>query len=105
MKRHYDQETDSLYIDLADRPSAESKEVRPGVVLDFDSDGNLVGIDIDNASKMVNVSELTDQELLDQVLDMIQNELDLPLIKERLREYDETGEGVPWEQIKAERGL
>ena len=57
MKFHYYPETDSLYIDLVDRPSAESEEVRPGVVLDFDSDGNLVGIDIDNASKVANLSK------------------------------------------------
>lgn len=58
MKFNYYPETDSLYIDLVDRPSVESEEVRPGVVLDFDSDGNLVGIDIDNASKVVNLTQL-----------------------------------------------
>jgi uncharacterized protein YuzE len=42
---------------LVDRPSVESEEVRPGIVLDFDSDGNLVGIDIDNASKVANLSK------------------------------------------------
>ena len=57
MKFHYYPETDSLYIDLVDRPSAESEEVRPGIVLDLDSDGNLVGIDIDNASKVANLSK------------------------------------------------
>ncbi len=57
MKFHYYPETDSLYIDLVDRPSVESEEVRPGIVLDFDSDGNLVGIDIDNASKVANLSK------------------------------------------------
>ena len=44
-------EADSLYIDLADRPSADSREVAPGVVLDFDENGHLVGIDIDHASE------------------------------------------------------
>lgn len=53
MKLHYYSETDSLYIDLADRPGAESVEVRPGVVLDLDSDGQVVGIDIDQASRWV----------------------------------------------------
>ncbi len=51
MKLHYYRETDSLYIDLADRPSAESRQVALGVVLDFDADGVLVGIDIDHASR------------------------------------------------------
>ncbi len=58
MKFHYYPETDSLSIDLADRPSAESEEVRPGVVLDFDSEGNIVGIDIDHASRAANLTDL-----------------------------------------------
>ena len=47
MKFHYYPETDSLYIDLSERKSVDSREVAPGVVLDFDESGNLVGIDID----------------------------------------------------------
>jgi uncharacterized protein YuzE len=50
MKLSYDQTTDSLYIHLADRPSVDSDEVDEGVVLDFDNDGALVGIDIQHAS-------------------------------------------------------
>lgn len=56
MKFHYYRETDSLYIDLSERVSADSREVVPGVVLDFDANGNLVGIDIDHAGKVVNCS-------------------------------------------------
>lgn len=58
MKLNYYKETDSLYIDLSNRPSAESQEVAPGVVLDFDDDGTLVGIDIDNASKILDLTKL-----------------------------------------------
>lgn len=58
MKLHYDAATDSLYIDLADRPSVDSDEVADGVVLDFDADGHLVGIDIDHASQRVNLQQL-----------------------------------------------
>ncbi len=58
MKLNYYAETDSLYIDLSSKTSAESKEVSEGVVLDYDIDGNLVGIDIDNASKKLNLREL-----------------------------------------------
>jgi uncharacterized protein YuzE len=58
MKFYYYAETDSLYIDLAERSSVESTEVAPGVVLDFDTEGRLVGIDIDNASQVVNLSRL-----------------------------------------------
>ena len=58
MKLSYYPDTDSLYIDLSARPSAESREVSEGVVLDYDEDGNLVGIDIDNASKKLDLSEV-----------------------------------------------
>ncbi len=58
MKFHYYAETDSLYIDLSARVSTDSNEVAPGVVVDFDAGGRIVGIDIDNASKVVDLSHL-----------------------------------------------
>ena len=58
MKLNYYPDTDSLYIELAEKESAESKEISEGVVLDFDSHGNLVGIDIDNASKKLELKKL-----------------------------------------------
>ena len=58
MKFHYYPETDSLYIDLSDRVSVDSRAVVPGVVLDFDADGHLVGIDIDQASRIIDLSRL-----------------------------------------------
>jgi uncharacterized protein YuzE len=51
MKLNYYSETDSLYIDLSEKPSVESREISEGIVLDYDAAGNLVGIDIDNASR------------------------------------------------------
>jgi uncharacterized protein YuzE len=59
MKLNYHADTDSLYIDLSEKPSVESREVSEGVVLDYDAGGNLVGIDIDNASKKVDLHTLT----------------------------------------------
>ena len=58
MKLNYHPETDSLYIDLSERPSTESREISEGVVLDYDAEGRLVGIDIDNASKKVELKTL-----------------------------------------------
>jgi uncharacterized protein YuzE len=58
MKLNYHPETDSLYIDLSEQPSADSKEVSEGIVLDYDAKGNLVGIDIDNASTKVELKKL-----------------------------------------------
>ena len=45
MRVNYYPETDSLYIDLSEKTSVESKEISEGVVLDYDAEGNLVGID------------------------------------------------------------
>ena len=58
MKLNYYPDTDSLYIDLSERPSVDSREISEGVVLDYDADGNLVGIDIDNASLKTNLKEV-----------------------------------------------
>ena len=58
MKLNYYPETDSLYIDLSEKPSVESREVSEGIVLDYDATGNLVGIDIDNASTKVELEKL-----------------------------------------------
>ena len=63
MKFHYYPETDSLYIDLSEKASADSREVVPGVVLDFDAEGHLVGIDIDQASRIANLSRLEAEAL------------------------------------------
>ena len=45
MRISYYPETDSMYIDLSAKESSESREVSPGVVLDYDDENNLVGID------------------------------------------------------------
>jgi len=63
MKISYYPETDSLYIDLSEKTSTESREISEGVVLDYDSEGNLVGIDIDNASTKVQLKELSLRKL------------------------------------------
>jgi uncharacterized protein YuzE len=58
MKISYYPDTDSMYIDFSLRESVESKEVSEGIVLDYDSDGNITGIDIDNASQKLDLKEL-----------------------------------------------
>ena len=76
MKLHYCPETDSLHIDLSDETSVDTREVAPGVVLDFDAAGNLVGIDIDHASEIVTLSGL-EAESLEDVRDMLKSEGEL----------------------------
>lgn len=54
MKIEYDQQADAMYIRLRAGTVAESDEVRPGVVFDFDTDGRVLGIE------MLDVSQRTD---------------------------------------------
>ena len=63
MKFHYYADTDSLYIDLSEKVSADSREVAPGIVLDFDADGRIVGIDIDHASSIADLSRIEAESL------------------------------------------
>lgn len=58
MKIRYYSDTDSLYIDLSSQSSVETVEASDGVNLDYDSQGNLVGIDIDHASKKMDLQRL-----------------------------------------------
>jgi len=63
MEIEYFKDTDTLYIDIKETQSVESQEVSRGIVLDFDSDGNLTGIEIDNAQKVVNLSKIEAKSL------------------------------------------
>lgn len=51
MKVKYDQEVDILYIRLTDAVIEESDETKPGLVIDYDAEGTVVGFEIMNASK------------------------------------------------------
>jgi uncharacterized protein YuzE len=58
MKLHYYPETDSLYIELKPEPGAEAREVADGLVVEFDSKGEVAGFDIDQASTRLDLSTL-----------------------------------------------
>ena len=64
MKIHYDPESDSLYIRLSLNPNIESDEVAPGVVLDFGENNQIVAIEIEHASKLVDLERLETDFLL-----------------------------------------
>ncbi|GAB4308994.1 MAG: DUF2283 domain-containing protein [Candidatus Bipolaricaulota bacterium] len=53
MKAAYDPQTDTLTLELKSGPVAESDERKPGVIVDYDEEGNLVGIEILDVSKRV----------------------------------------------------
>ena len=51
MKVKYDQEVDILYIAFSDAKIVESDEEKPGIIIDYDNSGNIIGIEVLNASK------------------------------------------------------
>ncbi len=55
MKVNYDSKTDTLTIIFTDTLVAESDEDKPGVILDYDDKGNLVSLEIMDASRRVSV--------------------------------------------------
>ena len=58
MTLNYDLATDSLYIDLSSKPNSDSREISEGILLDYDVDGNVTGIDIDKPSNKVDLEKI-----------------------------------------------
>lgn len=58
MRLKIDKENDVLYFRLVETEIVESEEVQPGVILDFDKDGNVVGIEILSLSARVSPEKL-----------------------------------------------
>jgi len=50
MKLTIDEEADALYLDLDETPAVESEEISPGVILDYNSEGRVTGIEPESAS-------------------------------------------------------
>ncbi|MYB75708.1 MAG: DUF2283 domain-containing protein [Chloroflexi bacterium] len=63
MKLHYYPETDSLYVEFKARPGAETIEIIEGLNVDIDADGEVVGFDIDRASRRLDLSTLETEAL------------------------------------------
>lgn len=63
MKLHYYPETDSLYVEFKAGRSAETLEVTDGLNVDLDAGGDVVGFDIDDASRGLDLSTLETEEL------------------------------------------
>ena len=58
MRLKVDKESDALYFRLDESAIIESEEVEPGIILDFNADGNVIGIEILNLSKRVSPDRL-----------------------------------------------
>jgi uncharacterized protein YuzE len=50
--------TDSLQIELRNVPGAEAREIVEGLIVDFDANGDVVGLDIDHASRKLDLSKV-----------------------------------------------
>ena len=59
MKVRYDEEADALYIRLRKGAYYESDEIKEGFILDYDANGNIVGIEILDASSNLTVADLS----------------------------------------------
>ena len=58
MKMHYDEKVDALYLSLDDSAVVESEEVKPGIVLDFNGEGQVVGIEVLGLKRRVPKADL-----------------------------------------------
>ncbi len=63
MKVTYDQLADTLTIIFAETPVAESDEDKPGMIFDYDDKGNLVSLEIMDASRRVNLPSKIEYEV------------------------------------------
>ena len=63
MKLHYYPDTDSLYVEFKAGPGAETREVSEGLNVDLDANGDVVGFDIDHASKRLDLATLETEAL------------------------------------------
>ena len=58
MKVHYDEKSDALYVRLDDSKIIESQEVNPGIILDFNEENQVVGLEILRVKKRVPLANL-----------------------------------------------
>ncbi|MEO6694510.1 MAG: DUF2283 domain-containing protein [Ignavibacteria bacterium] len=63
MKVKYDKEVDVLYICLSQKPVSESDESKPGIIIDYSMEGDLVGIEILEASKKISLPNKVEYEV------------------------------------------
>jgi len=60
MKITFDKEADAVYIEFRNGNFASNKKIDEDIIIDFDGDGNILGIEIINASKRISKDFLSD---------------------------------------------
>ena len=58
MRMHYDEQVDALYLSLDESDVVESEEVKPGIILDFNAGGEVVGIEVLDVKRRVPSADL-----------------------------------------------
>ena len=58
MKLKIDEEADALYLTLGEAPASDSEEVSPGIIMDYDSEGRVVGIEMLYLSRRAPAADL-----------------------------------------------
>jgi uncharacterized protein YuzE len=66
MRVRVDKAADAVYLNLTDRPIKDSAEVADGIVVDYDDEGRIVGVEILDASKRTNDPEALKQFSFEQ---------------------------------------
>lgn len=64
MRIRYFAETDTLYVEFADRPVAETRDLNENTVVDLDASGNLVALTLEHAQTLTTVFDLSYQQVL-----------------------------------------
>lgn len=72
MKIEYSKAADALYVHFKQTEVAKSKEVEEGVVIDFDGEGHLIGIEILDASVRVGIPDLVNVSIENLPLEMVE---------------------------------
>lgn len=67
MKIKYFEDTDTALLEFSDRPIFETKEINENIYLDFDKEGNLIGMTIEHALSQANINEVSFQQINRQV--------------------------------------
>jgi uncharacterized protein YuzE len=63
MRIRYFADTDTVYVELTDKPVAETRDLNANTLVDFDDEGNLVALTLEHATKMANIRDFSFQQV------------------------------------------
>jgi uncharacterized protein YuzE len=66
MKVKYFSETDTPFLEFSQNDVVENKEIKENIIIDFDKNGNLVGMTIEHAKTQANLSEFSLEQIVEK---------------------------------------